>query len=553
MNMFRNLFKNGKNLLTRQHSNILSAAVVIMATVSLSALLGVIRNRLLISYFYHQPEILDAYWAAFRLPDMIFQLLVVGALSAAFIPVFSDLVEKNKVQANKVASTVINLIATALIVLSVLIFIFARPLSQLITSGFSDYQIDLMTNLTRIMIFAQLFFGISNFLTGIIQSHKRFLVPALSPLLYNIGIIIGIITLSERIGILGPAVGVILGSALHLFSQIPLSRTLGFRYSWSWNIKNISVKEIGRLMFPRSLALSVSQIEQTAIVFFATSLPAGSLTMIYIAQQLAGVPVRLFGIPIGQASLPFFAKEKAKNQLAKLAELVNNSLLEIMYLAFPASAIVLVLRIPLVRLAYGAGSFPWAATVTTGKLVAILSLAIVARSLTHLVIRVFYSLHNTKSPLFIAGLSTILSVGLSYFFIFVLQRGILGLAVAITIASIVEIIFLITTLFAQTHFDIKKLINPTLKMLTAALITTFSLWIPLRLLDQLIFDTTRTIPLILLTGLTFAIGLVIYLSTSYILKIEQLQVFVRIAKKIGNWQKALAETEEPLETVEPTV
>lgn len=551
--MFRNLFKNGKNLLTREHSNILSAAVVIMATVSLSALLGVIRNRLLISYFYHQPEILDAYWAAFRLPDMIFQLLVVGALSAAFIPVFSDLVEKNREQANKVASTVINLIAIVLIALSILIFIFARPLSQIITSGFSDYQIDLMTNLTRIMIFAQLFFGISNFLTGIIQSHKRFLVPALSPLLYNIGIIIGIITLSDRIGILGPAVGVILGSSLHLFSQIPLARTLGFKYSWSWNIKNTSVKEIGKLMFPRSLALSVSQIEQTAIVFFATSLPAGSLTMVYIAQQLAGVPVRLFGIPIGQASLPFFSKERAKNQLTKLAELVNNSLLEIMYLAFPASAIILVLRIPLVRLAYGAESFPWNATVTTGKLVAILSLSIIARSLTHLVIRVFYSLHNTKSPLFIAGLSTFLSVGLSYFFIFILQTGILGLAVAITIASIVEIIFLITTLFAQTHFDIRKLITPTLKMLIAALITTFSLWVPLRFLDQLIFDTTRTLPLILLTGLTFTIGLIIYLVTSYLLKIEQLQVFVRIAKKIGNWQKALAETEEPLETAEPTV
>lgn len=551
--MFKNLFKNGKNLLTREHSSILSAAVVIMATVFLSALLGVIRNRLLISYFYHQPEILDAYWAAFRLPDMVFQLLIVGALSAAFIPVFSDLVEKNKAQANKVASTVINSVVAVLIILSVFIAIFARPLSQTITSGFSDYQIDLMTNLTRVMIFAQLFFGISNFLTGIIQSHKRFLVPALSPLLYNIGIIIGIITLSEKIGIFGPAVGVILGSALHLLFQIPLARTLGFKYSWNWNIKNASVREIGKLMLPRSLALSVSQIEQTAIVFFATSLPAGSLTMVYIAQQLAGVPVRLFGIPIGQASLPFFSKERAKNQLTRLAELVNNSLLEIMYLAFPASAIVLVLRIPLVRLAYGAESFPWAATVTTGKLVAILSLSIVARSLTHLVVRVFYSLHNTKSPLFIAGASAFLSIGLSYYFIFILQTGILGLAVAITIASIIEIIFLITTLFALTHFDIKKLILPTLKMLVAALITTFSLWIPLRLLDQLIFDTTRTIPLILLTSLTFAIGLIIYLSTSYLLKIEQLQVFVRIAKKIGNWQKALAQTEEPLETAEPTV
>lgn len=551
--MFKRLFQNGKNLLTREHSNMLSAATVIMATVLLSAILGVVRNRLLISYFYDTPQALDAYWAAFRLPDMVFQLLIVGALSAAFIPVYSNLVEKGKESANNVASSVMNIVVTILIILSILIGIFAHPLSKLIASGFNPSQIELMVGLTRIMVVAQVFFGISSFITGIIQSHKRFLIPAISPLLYNLGIILGTVSLSKTFGIYGPAFGVVLGALLHLVAQIPLAKTLGYAYSWSWNLKDKSVRVIARLMLPRTLALSVNQIEQTAIVFFATTLPAGSLTMTYIAQQLAGLPVRLFGIPIGQASLPFFSKETAKNNLNKLAEMVNNSLLEILYLALPASAIVLVLRIPLVRLAYGADSFPWAATVTTGKLVAILAFSIAARALTHLLIRVFYAMHNTRTPLGVAIFTTILSISLSYFFIFTLETGVMGLAVAITIASFIETIILTTLLFVKAQFKTYKLTRPIFKMVLAAGLTTISLWIPLRLFDQLIFDTTRTIPLIMLTTVVFVIGLLIYLATSYLLRIEQLQVFVRLAKKVGNWKKVLEESEEPLETTESAV
>lgn len=531
----------------------LSAATVIMVTVLLSALLGVIRNRLLISYFYDTPQVLDVYWAAFRLPDMIFQLLIVGALSAAFIPVYSDLVEKREKSANNVASSVMNIVVTILIVFSILIGIFAYPLSRLIASGFNASQIELMVGLTRIMVVAQVFFGISSFITGIIQSHKRFLIPAISPLLYNLGIILGTVSLSKTFGIYGPAFGVVLGALLHLIAQIPLAKTLGYVYSWSWNLKDKSVRMITRLMIPRTLALSVNQIEQTAIVFFATTLPAGSLTMTYIAMQLAGLPIRLFGIPIGQASLPFFSKETAKNNITKLAEMVNNSLLEILFLALPASAIVLVLRIPLVRLAYGADSFPWVATVTTGKLVAILAFSIAARALTHLLIRVFYAMHNTRTPLAVAILTTSISIGLSYFFVFTLNTGVMGLAVAITIASFIETVVLTTLLFLKSEFETYKLTIPVLKMVFAATLTTISLWVPLRLLDQLIFDTTRTVPLIMLTSVVFTIGLFIYVSVSYALHVEQLQVFVRLAKKIGNWKKVLEETEEPIETSESAV
>jgi len=404
------------------------------------------------------------------------------------------------------------------------------------------------------MIFAQLLFGLSSFLTGIIQSHKRFLVPALSPLLYNLGIILGTVLFSRSLGIYGPALGVVLGALFHLIAQIPLARTLGFRYSWSWDLKHPAVREIGRLMIPRTLALSVMQLEQTALVFFATSLAQGSLTMIYIAQQLTNLPVRMFGIPIAQASLPFFTKDYAQHKFTKLNRMLTSSILEIVYLTLPASILILVLRIPLVRLAYGAGSFPWKATVTTGKLVAILSLAVVARSLVHLAVRVFYALHNTKIPFLVATLATFLNISLAAYLVFILHASVISLALSLTVSAFIEAILLIVLLFRFLKLKPQFLFYfSLLKIIIISALTAVALWLPFRFFDQFIFDTTRTLPLLILTLTTSFIGLSIYLIFSLWFKVDQLQIFIKLFKRLGNWQQVLAKTSEPIDQPKPTV
>ena len=550
--MFKRFMQNGKNLLEKESSSILSAALVIMGATLFSAIFGVIRSRLLIQYFFADKEVVDVFWAAFRLPDMIFQIIIVGALSSAFIPVFSKHIGDQN-ESSRIASAMINTVMGFMIALSALIFIFARPLSGLIAGGFTPSQLDLMANLTRIMAAAQIFFGFSSFLTGIIQSHKRFLIPALSPVLYNLGIIFGIVILGKSIGIYGAAFGVVLGALMHLVAQIPLAHRLGFRHSLTLHRQSAAVKEMGRLMVPRMLTLSLIQIESTAIITFSSWLSSGTVTLMSIAQQLSGLPVRLIGIPIGQASLPFFSRESGENDIKGLAAIVNNTILEMLYLALPASAIVLVLRIPLVRLAYGADSFPWAETVTTGKLVAILAVSIAARSLTHIMVRVFYALHNTTTPFVISLLSTIINICLSYYFLFVIKSGVVGMAIAVTIASIVETFVLICALYKLAQFSLSHIAGPFFKMLIVTIITAVSLWVPLRVLDQLIFDTTRTVPLIFLTITVGTIGLAVYLALSYLFEIRELAVFVRLGKKIGNWQKALGLTRETLDTSETPV
>lgn len=550
--MFKRLLNNGRSLFLKENSSILSAAAVIMGASLASALLGLIRTRLLITYFYNDTAILDVFWAAFRLPDMVFQIIIVGALSSAFIPVFSKYIG-NKYESSKLASSMINAIMLVMVLLTVLLLIYARPLSALIAGGFESSQLDLMANLTRIMAAAQLFFGFSSFLTGIIQSHQRFLIPALSPILYNLGIIIGIVALGPTIGIYGPAVGVVLGAILHLLAQLPLAKKLGFHYTPTISPKSSAVAEMLRLMGPRVLTLSLTQIEATIIVTFSSWLNTGTVTLMAIAQQLSAMPVRLIGVPIGQASLPFFAKNSSSKERAELSNMVNHTILEMLYLALPLSAMVLVLRIPLVRLAYGADSFPWAETVLTGKLVAILALSIAARSLTHVLVRVFYALHNTTVPLVANLLSTVINVSVSYYFLFVAQAGILGMAFAITVASILETIVLTAILYGYAKFSLRDLLVPLSKILISTIITGFSLWVPLRVLDRMVFDTTRTIPLIMLTLSVGLIGIGVYLTLSYLFKIRELTVFVALIEKIGNWHKALAQSKETLDSDDSSV
>jgi len=550
--MFKRLVRNGQHLLEKQNSSILSAATIIMVATLLSAFLGVIRTRLLISHFYHSKELVDVFWAAFRLPDMVFQIIIVGALSSAFIPIFSKHID-NKNKSNIIASSMINLVMIGMMILSVLIFIFARPFSAVIGQGFNASQLNLMANLTRIMAVAQLFFGFSSFLTGIIQSHKRFLIPALSPILYNLGIIIGIIALGPIMGIYGPAIGVVIGAVLHLTAQIPLALKLGFQYKPTFGKGTGTISQMTRLMLPRALTLSLIQEEQTAIIIFSTLLSSGTVTMMANTQQLTDHPISLIAIPIGQASLPFLAKEADSGTLKHLAKMVNRTILEMMYLALPASAILLILRIPLVRLAYGADSFPWSETVTTAKLVAILAISVAARSLTHVIVRVYYALHNTRTPLLISFISTVVNISLSYYFLIVIHSGIIGMAIAITIASILETIILTLALYRLAQFQLTHLVHPLLRILTITIISALALWIPLRFLDQLIFDTTRTLPLILLTVTVSIIGVGVYIILSYIFHIPELAVFAKLFSKLGNWHKALAKSTEPLESGESAV
>jgi putative peptidoglycan lipid II flippase len=549
----RELLKNGPSFLLRRQTNILSAAFVIMVTYALSHLIGLLKTRLLISVFFgSKAPILDVYYAAFVIPDTIFQLLVIGSLSAAFIPIFTRYLSKKASEAWYVAAMSLNLVLMVFLVISIMIFIFAPQFSQLIAPGFNPTQIATMSSLLRVMLMAQLFFCVSGFLTGMIQSHQQFLIPALAPVAYNLGIIGGIYFLSPTLGIYGPAWGVVIGAAIHMLIQLPSAVKLGFRFIPRLDFSHPGVKEIITLIPPRSLALGIDQIEQFVSVILASLLAPGSLTILNVARLLYALPTSLFGVTIGQAALPTLSLQYSQADKRHFLKTLTDSFLQVAFFALPLSTIFIILRIPIVRLVFGASSFPWTATLLTGKTLAILAISSSASAIMQLIVRGFYSLHDTRTPLAVGLFSALINTIFSVLAVQIFHLGVAGLAISISVTTIIEAVslFLILNTRLQTPIELKNQVVVSLaKMIMISLITGISLWVPMHFLDQFVFDTTRTLPLIALTGVASFIGLFTYLFLCFLFRIDQLAEAVSLAKKVTHLHQLFASAETLSEPV----
>lgn len=518
--------------LAKQES-ILAASFILAVTFVLSALLGFLRSRFLYARFFTCcTSSLDVYNAAFRIPDLIFRLLVTGALTSSFIPVYSQYLHRDQKTADQMASAVINLLCATFVAIATIAFIFARPLSHLVAPGFTEIQLELMTNLTRILLFAQIFFLISNFLTGIIQVHQIFLIPALSPIVYNICIILGIYFLTPTFGIYGVCLGVIIGAFFHLLIQIPLARRLGFGYTPIFNFHTKGVFEVIKLMIPRCLSLGLAEIESTMTLFWASTLSIGSISLLNLALQLMYLPSRIFGSTLGQASLPILSKSIAKNELEVFRQTVTRTILQSLFLALPITILVLVQRVAIVRITMGSRQFPWAATLLTAKTLAFLTPAIVSQALIQILVRSFYAMHNTKTPMYVAILSLISNVATSFYFVTFTDLGIVGLAISASVGNLIQF-------FGLLYFFIQKVDGfqwpdvglKTAKISISSTLLGISIWASMRFLDLFVFDTSRTASVIAIFSITSLVGVIVYLGTSHIFGIDELKDFTRVLKK----------------------
>ena len=438
-----------------------------------------------------------------------------------------------------------NILLLVFLLVGVLIFIFAGTLTHLRTgANITPEQIRIIINLTRLMIFAQFFFAISNFMTGILQSFQRFIVPAVAPIFYNLGIIAGVLLFADRFGVYGAALGVLLGAFLHMIIQLPLVFKLGFKYKFSFNLKFDGVAEFFYLMPPRVFAIGAGEIRKLLLGFFATSLGNLSFTLMQLTLSLMAIPIRFFGVPIGQASLPFLA-EQAKKDRVKFVSLIIQSLNQITFLTLPASVLLLILRVPVVRFAFGTYNFPWTATVLTGKLVAIVSVSIAAQALVHLLNRAFYALKDTRTPLLIAIFDVFLYLLISYLLVFVWKFGVLGIAVATSATALIELfLFLLFLQLKLKNFISEKLVIPQLKMLTAGFLMGVFLYLPFKLLDELIFNTSKTIELLGLSVVTGTVGFLVYIYFALLFNIHELKLLLRLVNNFKPWQKTLSQTQE---------
>lgn len=544
--------------LEKQQTSILSAAAFITVANIISALSGFLRTRLLVAYFFDTPasqRAFEAFLVASQIPDMMYKLIIFGALSAAFIPIFTEYKKISEQEAFRITSALMNMLLLFFLAVGTIVFFWATPLTILQTGQkFTHDQVMITARLTQIMLAAQFFFAISNFLTGILQSYRKFVLPALAPIVYNLGILLGVYLFAPTFGIYAAGIGVVLGAFLHMAIQFPSVYKLGFRYSFSFFMKkdengkrkmHDGISSVIKLTPARTSTLGISEVQDLFTGWLSTSIGNLSFVVVNFALSLMTLPIRFFGVPIGQAALPFLSAESDERDFTHFRDILLKSIHQISFFAFPASVLLLILRLPIVRIAYGTRNFPWETTLMTSKVVAIISISITAQAIVQLLIRAFYALKNTRTPFYIAIMSSLLYVGTSLFFVFVLKIGLIGVAISTTISTIAEMIMFLYCLDGKiTGLMGKKFWLPQLKMITASFFMAVFLYLPFRILDELIFNTSRSIELIMLTITTGTIGMLVYIYFAMLFDIRELYILQDILNKIGSWKNALSKSQE---------
>lgn len=554
--MVKTLLKNSAGLLFRKQTSILSAAGVIGVTYFFSAILGLLRDRLLAGRF--PPHTLGIYWAADRLPSFIFNLVVIGALSSSFIPVFTRIFNREGRESSyKTASVVIN---TTLLVffIGALVFIaFASPLARLLApAGSASSDIATLADLLRLLFIAQLFLLLSNFVTSILQSYQRFLLPALAPVIYNLGVVIGILLLSPALGIYAAAVGTIFGGILHLLIQLPLIPVLGIKYSFSFDVNHSGVKDIWRLTIPRLFGIGATQIQALVDTVLAASLSFSAVTYFTFAQHLQNLPVSLFGAAVAQAALPVFSHAAEENNQEKLRGQFLTALRQVSFLLVPASVILIILRLPAVRLAFGAAKFDWDATLATGYVLAFFALSFLPQALTLLLARGFYALHDTVTPVRAGVISVTVNIILSLVLMRFFSLDVWGLALSFSFSSFLNCLLLLHPFLRRLgSIRYADIVYPIFKISIAGLVMAASIYLPLKILDRgawgkhisilpfslpanfdiLILDTRYTMNLILLSIVSATSGIFCYLLAAYFFRIQEFIILFGIVRgKVKN-------------------
>ncbi len=414
---------------------ITKSTIVVGVFSVLSRLLGLVRDRLLASNF-GAGQVLDAYYAAFKIPDFFFNLLVLGAISAAFIPVYIKIKQKDVTQALNLSSALINALSLLLLIIGVVCFIAAPQLVSILTPGFNNETMALTITFTRIMLLAMVIFGVSNVLGSLLQAERKFVSFAAAALGYNLGIILGIILIVPLYGPIGLPIGVVFGSLLHLLIQIPEVRKIGFKFKiilWqSW----LDLKNVSRLIMGRTVGLAASSLEQVITAGFISTMSVGSLAAYNLALNLQSFPINVFGVSLAVAIFPVISEAAALNNHEECATHFKQGIRRILFFVLPLAILFLVLRAQIVRVVLGAGMFDWDDTIRTANILGFLALAMISDSLLPLTARTFYAFHDTKTPAATAVISVIVNVIL---LISLRSFGLTGVGIAYLISRLVNI------------------------------------------------------------------------------------------------------------------
>ncbi|OGZ78696.1 MAG: murein biosynthesis integral membrane protein MurJ [Candidatus Staskawiczbacteria bacterium RIFOXYB1_FULL_37_44] len=479
-----------RNFLNSQTKSISSASLILAVSYLASAVLGLLRDHLLAGTFGAGNE-LDIYYSAFTVPDFIALILIFGAISAAVIPIFSGYLLKDKEEAWKYVATLLNVFLGFLIIICVILIIFAPAIVSITAPGFLGHKKDLAVMLMRIMFLSPIILGASNLISGILQVFHRFLVTALAPLLYNLGIIIGIVFFVPKFGLVGLAFGVVLGGVLHLTIQLPSFLHSGFKYRLNFNFRDPGIVKTIKLMAPRSLGLGAGQLNTIATTAIASTLMAGSIAVFNLANNLSLIFINAIAVSVTTAAFPSMSMAFLKNEGDEFLNKFSSIFRQMIFITTPLALLILILRAQIVRVVLGAGRFGWADTKLTTACLGILAFNLIAPQLILFLSKTFYAAHNTKIPAIISGATVVFNICLSLFLVWFIKVspgfyiflqnflrlggaqnvGVIGLALSYSISGILQTSLLLFMFYKKfPNLKIKEILNSLYKVLIASAI-----------------------------------------------------------------------------------
>lgn len=560
--MVKKTISSIRSILTREQNEILSAAAMLMVLLFATKIVGMVFFSLVSSQFGSSAE-LDLFYLASAVPETITNIILLGAISGSIIPVLVKIREtEGDEKFSSSFSTIMNLGMLLFVVLSVLVMIFAKftvPFAVEITQRSGDLSPEDIENvilMTRILIIPQIILGASAFLSSGLNIHHRFIIPQLAPLLYNLGKIFGIIFLIPVVDdkVWALVWGTLIGAVLHLIVQVPLWRQLKIGYRFLYiNLRDKNFMEAMKLGLPRVLGLSVEEVARIADTLISFSLTVGSLASYQYALRLTAIPLNLFGTSYAIASFPSLSRLWSNGSKIEFEILVRKIINQVLFLALPVSGLFIILRVPIVRLVYGilGGSFTWADTLQVSWVLMFFAIGISLETLRTTLFRVYFAIHNSIVPLissvFVLIFGVITGILLTNYFSnfyefsilkitfepsFFFQRSdgplaVGGLALSSSLVFSAEFFLLLFILrYKKVITNLRGLGREMIIKLFATLVMMMSAYTMAKVWEG-ILQTDKTLQVILLTTTTALTAFAIYLLACKILRIEEVNVFMR--------------------------
>lgn len=532
------------------------AALLLAVSSFISYGLGALRDNLLANFLPN--ALADVYWAAFRVPDFIYGIIITGGITAAFLPVFASYFKNSQKEAKNLFRDVFTVFLLLLLGLSVLFFVIAPFLVDLTVPGFNGLQKEQVVVLMRIMFLSPIILGVSAIFSSVLQYFDLFYAFALAPIFYNIGILIGILFLYPAMGFPGLAFGVVLGALLHLLVQMVPAMKIGFSPGFSLLIKEKrGLVKIFKLTGPRIVGSAAYHINLIVITAIASTLTAGSIKVFNLSNNLYCVPVGLVGLSFASAVFPSLSRSYASEDKEKFLQVFANIFKNIIFFILPLSGLLFILRAQVVRLLYGTqlaskSFFGWWETRLTASSLGILSVSLFAACLIPFLARAFFALHNTKTPVKIAVVSIIINVALAFVFVRALSFpnvfsqsiekflklknvsgiSVLGLSMALSVSTIFQFFWLLFELKAKLrHLCLAGLRNFLVKNAFATLLASFIAYLTLKFVG-LFVPTYKVVGLLAQTVLAGLAGCFVYFCLCWLMKMKEPKQTLRYFRAI---------------------